>query len=307
METTYTSARAREGRGVLLIALAAVLWGTVGIATRGLYALYATTPLSIGLMRLALSVPALAAACWLMLGRRGFAVRSWRDGGLMALIGAMMALYQVCYFAAIARVGVAIAVLVTLCVAPVLVALLGGVVLRERLTATVAGALACALGGTALLVLGQPEAMQAPANALGGVLLALGSALGYAVMTLCSRQLAARYHALTPITVGFTVGALALLPFALLDGLVLHYPSVNGLPAGWLLLVYLGLVPTALAYALFLRGMRTTSATVASIVTLLEPLTSTALAWLIFGERFGPLGLVGGALLLGAIFLLVRR
>ncbi|MBC8076377.1 MAG: EamA family transporter, partial [Chloroflexales bacterium] len=79
------------------------------------------------------------------------------------------------------------------------------------------------------------------------------------------------------------------------------------LPVGWMMLVYLGLVPTALAYVLFLRGMRTTSATVASIVTLLEPLTSTALAWLIFGERFGPLGFVGAALLLGAIGLLMRR
>lgn len=42
--------------------------------------------------------------------------------------------------------------------------------------------------------------------------------------------------------------------------------------------------------------MRTTSVTVASIVTLLELLTSTALAWLIFGERFGSLGSVGAAL-----------
>ncbi|MBC8075663.1 MAG: EamA family transporter, partial [Chloroflexales bacterium] len=127
VETTYMSARARSGQGVLSIMVAAVLWGTVGIATRGLYALYTTTPLSIGLMRLALSVPALALACWFVLGRRGFALRSWRDFGLMTLTGALTALYQVCYFAAIARVGVGIAVLVTLCVAPVLVALLGGV------------------------------------------------------------------------------------------------------------------------------------------------------------------------------------
>ena len=285
---------------------AAVLWGTVGIATRELYALYPTTPLSIGLLRLAISVPALVAACWLTLGWRGFTVRSWRDGALIALIGTLTALYQVCYFAAIARVGVGIAVLVTLCVAPVLVALLGSVVLRERLTLGVAGAMACALGGTALLILGQPAAIQAPANALSGVLLALGSAFSYAVVALCSRGLASRYHPLTPITLGFAVGALALLPFALLDGLVLSYPAVHGLPAGWLLLVYLGLVPTAFAYALFLRGMRTTSATVASIVTLLEPLTSTTLAWLLFGERFGPLGIVGAALLLGAIGLLAR-
>lgn len=55
---------------------------------------------------------------------------------------------------------------------------------------------------------------------------------------------------------------------------------------------------------LFTFGMRQTSATTASIVALLEPLTAAGLAWLLFGERLGPLGLVGGALLLAAVTLL---
>lgn len=74
----------------------------------------------------------------------------------------------------------------------------------------------------------------------------------------------------------------------------------------WVLLVYLGLIPTALAYVLFFGGLRYTTATTASIATLLEPLTSTALAWLLFGERLGPLGLLGAVLLLGAIALLYK-
>jgi DME family drug/metabolite transporter len=42
-----------------------------------------------------------------------------RDLALMLLIGMMTALYQVCYFGAIERTGVAVATLVTLCTAPV--------------------------------------------------------------------------------------------------------------------------------------------------------------------------------------------
>ena len=57
---------------------------------------------------------------------------------------------------------------------------------------------------------------------------------------------------------------------------------------------------------LFLRGLRSTSATAASVLTLLEPLTSTVLAWALFGERLGPAGLLGAALLLGAMGLLLR-
>ncbi len=52
--------------------------------------------------------------------------------------------------------------------------------------------------------------------------------------------------------------------------------------------------------------MRATPATVASILSLVEPLTAVSLAWVIFGERLGPLGLVGGALLLSALLILYR-
>jgi DME family drug/metabolite transporter len=291
---------AASRRGLLLIVLAALLWGTVGVATKIIYGLAATNPLSVGFFRLAFSAPVLLVACWQIHGRRMFRITK-RDLALMLLIGALMAFYQVCYFASIARVGVAVAVLVTLCTAPVMVALLSVVLLGERLTGAVLLALACALAGTAMLVWVGPDTSEAHRDTLSGVLLALGSALGYTMLTLCSRALAGRYHPLQPLAVGFATGALILLPFALATGFVASYPA-----AGWALLLYLGLVPTALAFVLFLAGIRHITATVSSIVTLIEPLTSTVLAWLLFGEQLGPLGLLGAALLLGAIGLLYR-
>jgi drug/metabolite transporter, DME family len=295
---THLDTGSRSRRGLLMILLSAVLWGTVGVATKGIYSLSETNALSIGFFRLLFSTPALLLACWGALGRRSFAIGR-RDLLLMLLIGFATALYQVAYFAAIARVGVAIAVLVTLCTAPVMIALLSAVFLRERLTGTVLMALVCALAGTAMLISVEPGGE--PRDTLGGVLLALGSAFGYTVITLCSRRLAGHYHPLQPITVGFAAGALMLLPFALAVGLVVEYPL-----EGWVLLLHLGLLPTALAYVLFLAGIRHVTATIASVVTLIEPLTSTLLAWLLFGERLGPLGALGAALLLGAIGLLYR-
>jgi drug/metabolite transporter, DME family len=97
------------------------------------------------------------------------------------------------------------------------------------------------------------------------------------------------------------VGAVALLPAVLLEGASFAFS-----PAAWALLLYLGIVPSALAYVLFTLGMRTTVATVASLVTLIEPLTAALLAWLLFGEQLGSLALVGAGLLLGAVLLLVR-
>lgn len=298
--TSIVMARANARQGLLLIVAAAVMWGTVGVTTKSLYGLADTTALSIGFFRLALSAPVLFVVCWYALGPRAFRI-PLRDLVFMILIGMALAFYQVCYFAAIARVGVAIAVLITLCTAPVMAALLSALLLRERLRGVVLAALLCALCGTVLLVSVEPDALGAARDRLPGILLALASALGYTVITLCSHTLAGRYHPLQPITVGFGAGALMLLPFALATGLTLAYPAV-----GWALLLYMALVPSALAYRLFLAGMRHTTATVATIATLIEPLTSTALAWLLFGERLGPLGLLGGALLLGAIGLLYR-
>lgn len=293
--------RARPGstRGVWLIISAAVLWGTVGPTTQSLYALTTTNALSIGFFRLAFALPLLALACWRLLGRRSLDLPR-RDLLLIAGLGALVAAYQVFYFAAIARAGVAVAALVTLCLAPVIVALVSAGILRERLTRATLLALGLALLGTALLI--DLRAASDGAALLVGVLLALGSAAGYALITLCGRALAGRCHPLQTTTLGFATASVLLLPFALGTGFVISYPA-----EGWGLLVYLGCVPTAIAYALFLRGMHTTTATAASTITLLEPLTATLLAMVLFHERLGPLGVVGGALLLGAVAVLARE
>ncbi len=186
---TQVHAQGRSTRGLLLIMLCAVLWGTVGVAIKAIYQLAATNPLSVGFFRLAIAVPVLFLACWLTQGLSMFCVAR-RDLVLMLLLGAMTALYQVCYFAAIRLVGVAIAVLVTLCTAPVLVALLAAVLLREQLRLRILLSGGCALGGTTLLVGIQPNAVSVQGSTmLIGVLLALGAALSYAVVTLCSRTL----------------------------------------------------------------------------------------------------------------------
>ena len=74
-------------------------------------------------------------------------------------------------------------------------------------------------------------------------------------------------------------------------------------------MLYLGSIPTTLGYGLFQVGIRSLSATLASIVTMFEPLTAAVLAWLLFHEVLGPAGLLGAGLLLGAmtIILLVPK
>ena len=294
------SGRVAGRGGLLLIVLAAMLWGTAGVSTRAIYGLAETTAVSVAFLRLALSLPLLGGASAVILGQSGWCIGP-RHLGLMAVSGLMLALYQLLFFAALERVGVAVATLVTLCSAPVLVALLSTVLLGERPTRRLGMAAGLAILGTLLLV-SPAEGTTVDGSTATGLLLALGSALGYAVVTIVSRRIAGAYQPLLPVAVAATVGTLALLPVMLLDGPRMEYPA-----AGWLLLLYLGVGPTAVGYVLFTRGMRTTAATVASVVTLVEPLTAAVLAWLLFDEQLGPLALAGAGLLLGAVLLLTRE
>jgi drug/metabolite transporter, DME family len=70
------------------------------------------------------------------------------------------------------------------------------------------------------------------------------------------------------------------------------------------LLIYLGVGTQGLAYLFFQQGLRTESATVASIVTLLEPVLAAVLAWAIFDEQLGALGVAGAGLLIAGLMVL---
>ncbi len=283
-------------QGILLIALAAASWGTVGVVVKSLYETTNLSPIIVGFYRLVLSVPVLLLALS-FLGKKAFRIKT-KDIPVIILMGVMLATYQLCYFAAIPRVGVAIATLVTLCTAPVIVAVLSVVFLKERLEPTVITALVIAVVGTVLLVGFQLANRE---QVFSGVVLALGSATGYALVALTSRRLS-NYHPLQPVAFGFTVGAFMLLPFVLSEGLTTSLE-----PSSWLRLLYLGLIPTALAYVLFTLGMRTTKATVATIVTLLEPLTAVILAFILFKERLSVAAIFGGVLLVVAIVVLSKK
>jgi DME family drug/metabolite transporter len=288
--------------GLLMVMTAAFFWGTGNVVARTIYDVAATNAISVATWRMALAVPALLLIGTLTLGRRLWSIHR-QDLPFMLSAGALVALYQVSFYAALPRAGVAIATVVALCSAPVVVAVLSAIVLRERPTSKTISALMAAVIGTGLLINVENSA-QRP-DILGGVLLALLAGTLYAINTLVGRKLGSghRVHPLQTVTIGFGFGALILVLIALPMGLTWSYPAT-----GWLRLAYLGVIPTAVGYGLFFAGMRTVTATAASVATLLEPLTSTVIAVVLLHEPLSPQALVGSVLLiLAMVILLVRR
>jgi DME family drug/metabolite transporter len=135
-----------------------------------------------------------------------------------------------------------------------------------------------------------------------GVLYALGCALGIAIHVMGSRRVAGRVHPMVVLAIGFSVGAIALAPFVFARGL---HPDADA--TAWALLVYLATVPSFVAYFFYQRGLRDVPASMATIVTLLEPLVAAVLAWFFFDERLSWMGLAGGALLLASIWILSTK
>ena len=166
------------------------------------------------------------------------------------------------------------------------------------LTGRVVIALICGVAGAVLLV-GLPSSEVAHNQVLSGTLFSLFAAVCYASVFLGGRFLAARYHPLQVTGIEFVAGVLVLVPINLASGIVIAHTAQS-----WLLVLYLGLVPTALAYWLFQKGLRTVSAMAASILNMLDPLVAALLAWGLFGETLAAAGIGGAGLLILSMFVL---
>lgn len=273
-----------SARGLLYVALAGIAWGTGGAAGALLFQRSGLGSTAISFWRLFGGAVWLAVACRL-LGRRAI-VHQFRAAPLRyVLSGAGLAVCQLGYFAAIPRVGIALSTVISLGAGPLFIAL-GA---RERIT----GALLLSLVGLAFLVSdsGGGEASAA------GIAFSLLSGAGYALTTLLNRD---QQEPITSALLGFTVGAVLLLPLALAD-------DITPASGSWPVLAYFGLVPTALAYALFYSGLRAIRASTAAVIALIEPLLAALIGVLAFHESLTPLSLVGAAVLLLAVVVQARR
>ncbi len=285
--------------GMLLLIGTGILWGTIGVASKGVFEHSSLDAVSVTWIRTLLASPICILAVWLAGGR---SLLRFSNSDLLSMIGLGIALifYQWSYLAAVEQIGVTATTLISLCGAPVIVAILSVVLLHEKLSQPQLGALAGALIGTGLLI-GRPPEMEG-GNGTLGVVYALACALGIAIHAMGSRRIAGRIHPLVVLAIGFSVGAIALAPFVFARGL---HPDAD--PTAWALLVYLATVPSFVAYFFYQRGLRDVPASMATIVTLIEPLIAAVLAWFFFDERLGWMGIIGGALLLVSIWFLSTR
>ncbi|WP_079079315.1 DMT family transporter [Streptomyces sp. DSM 15324] len=259
------------------ILLAAVLWGTTGTAAS--LAPADAPAAAIGSAGLALG------GVLLFLVSRGArslpAACTRRERWLLAVGALAVAGYPVAFYPAVARTGVAIATVIALGSAPVFAGLLSWLTGRSRPTARWTVATTAAVLGCALLVLGPALTGTTTPVDLTGVVLAAGAGLSYAVYSLIGGDLITRGHS-SDAVMGVLFGAAGLLVLPLLAAVDLRWITT---PRGAAVAGYLALFTVCLAYRLFGHGLRRTSASAATSLTLAEPAVAAVLSVTVLGER----------------------
>ena len=292
--------------GALLIALAALLWATTGIVAKFLFTGSELQAISLAFLRLAVALPFFFV---LMLREQQAETRAARAESrapwtltrkalvpLLAL-GVFQAFYQGSYLLAVDLTGAGIATLITLCLAPVLVAIMAAPLLGEKPGLITVLALVAAIAGTAMLVVSDMDS--AGELRLAGILTAVFAAFLYAGFTLTSRHSSTGAPVYTTAFICFLTATVILLPVVWGIGGFAGMASLSAWQ--WLMVTYIGVVPTCIGYLSFFAGMRTTPATLSSIIVTLEPLFVALLAWIFLGEVLGVVGITGAIILTAAV------
>ena len=180
-------------------------------------------------------------------------------------------------------------------VGPIFIVVLAGIYLQEGFPRGLVTGLAIAFAGVTTIAV----ATSTGRHDATGVLLALGAAALYAVGVLLQKQALRTVDPFSATWLGCVAGAVACLPFApaLID-------EVGGAPAAATAgVVYLGVFPTAVAFATWSYALARTSAGKLGSSSYLVPALAVAMSWAVLDEVPGPLALAGGALCLVGVAL----
>lgn len=284
MSATVVTAQERRGAAVAVLGSAA-LFGTSGTA-RALLQPAAPAP---GAAAARLIVGAAGLVAWAARTADGRAalLRLWRMPIIWAM-GLTVAAYQVFFFLSMSRTGVAVGTLASLALTPFMAGILGWV-MREGapgyvwLVSTI-----LAITGVTLLTIGAGDRRD-----VWGITFGLLAGASYAFYTVFGVRFAREGEQPTNVlAASFAVSGVILVPVFLLSGTWwMSWSSI-------LLILWLGLATTTLAYILFGMGMRVLQPGHIATLNLAEPVFATLLGVFVLGEVLGQLGVVGCALVI---------
>jgi DME family drug/metabolite transporter len=290
MSTTLATASERRVAATAVLGSAA-LFGTSGTAR----ALLQPAAPAAGAAAARLIVGAAGLVAWASRTAEGRAalVRLWRRPIIWAM-GVTVAAYQVFFFLSMSRTGVAVGTLASLALTPFMAGILGWI-MREGAPGYVwLASTILALAGVTLLTIGAGDGRD-----VLGIVFGLLAGASYAFYTVFGVRFAREGEQPTHVLASsFAVSGVLLVPVFVISGTWwMSWSSI-------LLILWLGLATTTLAYILFGMGLRWLQPGHIATLNLAEPVFATLLGVFVLGEVLGPLGVVGCALVIIGLGLL---
>ena len=290
-----TPGRTLPRSGVVLCVVSGVSFGLAAVFAKESFAAGWSVP---SLLTTRFLIAALV--FWLIVAVRRPPMPSPKTIGICIGLGAVgYALQSGFYFGALTKLGAAV-VAQLLYIYPALVFLLALARRRETLALRKLLALASTSLGLVLLLHGGGST---GGWALAGVLMALGSAVTYAIYITVASTLPADLDPFLSAAIICTSATLSLGTFAVSAGR-LQFPTQ---PAAWFWLLMFTLVSTVLAMVTFLAGMRLVGPSAAAILSCLEPVVTAVTSALVYAEHLSGWQIAGGLAVLGAVVLLQAR
>ncbi len=274
----------------LAVLAAALLFGTTGAVL--VNAPSEADAISVGVVRLLIGGPALTLVA-LRRGRRRVLTPWSRPLTLLGIAG--VACFQLGYFLAVERTGVAVGTLVTIGSGPVLSGIIHSAMTRTSPTRRWVVGTALSIVGVAVLALTGRSAD----TDMVGIALAMVAGLGWAVFaTVAKRQIDDGVSSTAIMAALFTGAAVLLSPL-----LIWHSPTWMSQPSGLMTALYLGVATVGVAYTMYGYALRQLAVPTVITLTLLEPITATTLGAAIVHESISAAGWAGVATVLVGLLL----
>ena len=291
--------------GLALVMLAAALWATVGVASQ-LLPHEGNLPEEVfGFARTVVAGPALLFAA--LVAGRGTTFAGLRHNARgFFVFGLCCAIFQVGLFRSFTMLGVTITVFLTVCLPPIIAVAWSVLKGTEHVSRHIYSAIGMAVVG--LIAFSSTAAASGEIEKiLLGLMFSLAASVAFVLMSHAARSLSESHPPLLIAGLGLTVTAVFLAPVAYLM-LPIGMGELTGRLMDWqygAVLLYLGLVPTALAYVCYCSGMaRCRSAVAGLVASMIEPAVATGLAFLFLREFLSPWEVMGCVLLFFAMLTL---
>ncbi len=270
-----------------------LLWSTTAILISYLYKHYTIAPLTLAFWRDVFASSALGVA--LFFGRRDL-LRIERDHrAFLVGYGLSLALMNTLWTYSVALNGAAVST-VLVYASPAYTAIAARWLLGERMTRLRIVAIAASIAGCVLASGAHtPEAWSINA---GGILIGIGSGLGFTLYSLLGKFSAQRgINSWTATLSAFAIASVTLF-FTQNDSTLF---TLGRAIDGWAILFALAVVPTLGGFGLYTASLSHLPAGAANLMATLEPALTALLAFLLLGESFNVAQLIGSLLILGSV------